>query len=641
MGREAVKKNDYRGAAELFELVLSERSRVEQVRWEYAQILYTLERFSEASPIVEGLIESQPNNMDYLILGGRVSLKLQEPSRAARYFEHAYLQQKAQDIIGTGDLLRNLVTALLESNRPDEAFVYLEKLHRLDPGDPQIPLQLARLARELEWADKAGTYYAAAIKGQSNSIPLMHEAAVFFQKSDQGERAVALWKRLLTLEPDNISYHQSLIDHYRLTDHPDDALPHLLVVVEKGGSSDPRLLLETARIYHGEQGQNDLALLYYERYLEVRPHDGVARQEAQEARNLFAQELLMLIENGQERLAWQKAETTTADPALLYTTMAENLPSAAKDSTAIAVLEKLYSVQPQNDRLALRLATLYTKTGQVAKAYEAYHRIDDSTLKDYSYHLRLAELELLSGYDLAGLATLSKALSMQPGNDELRIRCVRLAGELGRLDEMERFAATVNSRPLKRDQMELITAYAQGLSRNGLYDSGLQLLKEAALIPGLSERQQEDVELLRAQLLLRRGDPLGAESLVRQRVAGSVEVGDRTVALFMEFLLRRGSPAEARMAGEALASSAFTYQESSPALNSDRLDIFLASIRLLAAEGNPEKGISDLSRKLWETDKAGEHDVRNRLALELSRLYLNLGQRRQCLQLIRRLEQNG
>ena len=83
--------------------------------------------------------------------------------------------------------------------------------------------------------------------------------------------AARYWQRILQREPDNVTAHSRLADIFETEGQPQEALPHLIFLVNHD-STNIALLARVGLAYE-RVSQPEKALTFYRRYLEKRPED--------------------------------------------------------------------------------------------------------------------------------------------------------------------------------------------------------------------------------------------------------------------------------------------------------------------------------------------------------------------------------
>jgi len=646
MGREAVRDGKYGAAANYYILLLKEKPQIEEARWEYCKILMQLGRHTEASTLLEGLIEDDPYRLEYLWLAGQAALAAGEYNRAVRYLGQVYSQQpEGEEGVA---VLQGLIRALMALGREENAFVLMEQLRLRTPDDDELQLELARTARKLGHDEKAAEYYSMLVADENLDREAVIEAATLFADVGREEEAAFLWQALLHDDPKNKEYHQRLLVLYRKAGKQTETLPHLLALLDENDETNPELLLETARVYGGNQGRPDKAVGYYEHYLRLHPDDGIATGELQQARKRIATELLAIVENDGAEQLWQDLSHFTVNRLAIFQLMAEQLEQQGKNAALIKVLEIIYRQPGSNtDELALKLAELHAATGDVEAAYSFYSKISRSDLLTASSYKKKGELALLLGYDVAALDSLMLALAMQPSALSLRAECLRLAGQLGFAGRVEELARDRVQLPLSVDRLPLYLAYFDALHHTGMLSEAEFFASRLLEQQWLSDRDRRRINLERAGNLKAMGSIFASQQVLRSMLTSSDSPDPGVMAALIEQAVEVGTVQD----GRALLAYYVEWPGNGNWKNrydAESVKLFLAYIHLLAEEDDVKGATEELEQYL-ETHQqntavgkeSGADTVLLDSEVELCGLYLRTGEKRKCLARIQQYEQKG
>jgi len=262
--REFVHRRDYILAAKTYAELLKLKPLVEEIRWEYCNVLVELNDWISASELIENLLETDDSRDDYLLLAGKISVENKEYKRAVEYYSRVY------DADPTGPLsitaLKGLIDGLEGFGKKDAAFPLMERLYQRTPNDKELLQKLAGTAQDLGDLAKAKEYYAALVGQFSTDESTLMRASSAFEKSGAEKDALAIWEKYLEKHPGYIPFHKKIADYYMLIGKSRSALPHILYMIEKGVEDDD-LLLVAGRILLHDEGRPDKALQYLEQYV--------------------------------------------------------------------------------------------------------------------------------------------------------------------------------------------------------------------------------------------------------------------------------------------------------------------------------------------------------------------------------------
>ncbi|WP_159441229.1 tetratricopeptide repeat protein [Desulfopila aestuarii] len=327
--------------------------------------------------------------------------------------------------------------------------------------------------------------------------------------------------------------------------------------------------------------------------------------------------------------------------------MAEKLEKQDKRESLIQVLEIIYR-QPGNnsEELALRLKELYLATGRPEAAYLMYENITSARYLTYQFYRDKGELELQIGYDIAALTTLMHAMVLRPNNDKLRLECLELAGRLGSMEAMQELSRPLFNGSLQQKRLPLYQSYYNGLRLSGQFTAADVVAGQILDQSWLSISTRKALLLDRARDLMTMERLYQAERILRTQL---VEGRDKDPAIFAD-LIEDALLAGAGEDGKTLFNYYTEKSENSgwkTSYGEDGRAFFLSYVHLLVKEGRSAAAQTELENYLTGyRKKAAVHPSDTdeellRLELELCRLYLKIGNKKSCLDLVRRYEKNG
>ncbi len=326
--RQAARKGNFAGAASLYETLLAQRQGIEEARWELAKVYLHLKQWQRAGRLLDVLLEAVPERLDYLDAQGIAMVEQAHWGRAVELFTKVRSKNPA-DMVA----VRGLVRALLAQGRKDEALAPLEAAYRLDPENPRLRLELARLAYELGHYEMARPHLVALAASPDAATDLLLMAARLHDRLGLENLAVKYWERVVARQSDNDEARRRLAFYFEKAGHFREALPHLLAL-KRLHPDDPSLLL---RIGKGlaASAKPEEALPYLEPYATARPGD------------VEALELLVNVYAG-----------------------------LGKKSEVLANLERFLAAKAEPDSRKLKQAArLYDAAGRFGDAVTAYRRL--------------------------------------------------------------------------------------------------------------------------------------------------------------------------------------------------------------------------------------------------------------------------
>jgi tetratricopeptide (TPR) repeat protein len=224
---------------------------------------------------------------------------------------------------------------------------------------------------------------------KQNAIDLFHKAANFFSREGFSLKALALYKKILNINPSD----------------PDSLYSLGELNEEKGLTTDAiKYYLATADSL-SKEGKKEKLLDIYDKILALSPANIPLRNKVAE---IYSKEGLM-----------SEASKQYFQIAMLY---------AEKGDTekSIGYYQKVLDAQPLNREAILGINYLYERTGNLEKAIEQIKEAINLFPQDTDIHLRSAEIHIMTGRFDEAREDLRKVTEIEPAN----IKARRLLGDI-------------------------------------------------------------------------------------------------------------------------------------------------------------------------------------------------------------------
>lgn len=633
-GRDLARQGKYVIAAEYYKELILRKPQIEEAKWEYCKVLFKLEEFDVAAPLLESLIEANPYQDDYIAMAGHVALQKGEYNRAANYLGQVYTR-KPEGEQGV-NALEGLVEALQQLGKAENAFILMEQLRQRSPKNTILLHKLAKSAYQQGLVEKSTDYYELLLEKSEEDEELLKEIAEMLSTAGKKQSAAMVWRRLLVIDPENIRYHKKMIAFYLDAGQKKEALPHILSVLKNDRYFEPSLLLTTARIYVAELGRSDKALRYYERYLRLVPTDKAAAQELQKARITVAGNLVVIVENDGAEMLWKDLQKVTENRLALFNLMADNLQKADNSQSLIKLLEIIFQNTRDKDKVAVQLSELYAAKSDLEKSYKYLSSVKDTSRFSADYFLKKAKIEKIIGKDVDAFYSLKRAWEIAPGTSGLTSRVLSQAGQLGLLQELFEIGKPLVTSSLTRVNFSLYLNYIDGLRLNGQFSSAEALYSRMLNTDWADENYRRKILLHQAQTLKLMGAQFDSEKTLRTLL---VDGGEQQAVVLQ--LLNNAIETGAIEDGWALFRfyakdfDGNSWQNKND-LNSQKL--FAAYIDLLEAEEEYATAIDEIELYLAQKRSDAEAEQHSRLlerfSKELCGLYIKNGEYQKCLSLL-------
>lgn len=451
---------------------LGYKPRDAQTRLRLVRLLTAQGKLGEAIVEHERLVRSAPGEPRYVTGLAQTLLESGQRARAL-----ALLKQTAARFSGDARVARALLDVYARWGEVDRAREMVERLARLEPGDPS---HLITLGQELlQEGDEAGSKaaFARALERATDRASAHASLGEIFLDHEQPDRALEHFEQAVRLAPDSLSYARGLAEALERTRRFADAEAQWKKVMELAGSD--RLARREARrrivLLWANSGDLRGKLRELERAFGMPPSDGSAAPAPKVAPDLEAGRMLaegyralatagrraradatltrateqvlmrlLALAPGDldamialERLRASRGDLRgasevlekliAADPASAPAYLAQLAQYAQldyRDAEALAYAERLAALAPNDPAAHTRLAELYRARQDIPRAAHSLERALELDPNAHASALELAELWLATGQNQRADGLLRRVLAGSP-DDELVRRAAR------------------------------------------------------------------------------------------------------------------------------------------------------------------------------------------------------------------------
>ena len=499
-------------SASLYEKLLELKPNIEEAVWEYCDVLLRTGNLDTANSYISVLLEKEPNDENYLLTAGAIAKARKEYQRAVRYFGQVYERNPVGE---TGNqALEGFAQALVALGKKKQVFPLLEKLATQHPDDISLVHQLAFIAADLGYEEMGRKWFLKLLDQPEVDDSVLYRAVPLFNRPEDRSRRISLWAEYLNRHPEYLPFRENLLRAYIELNNYKGSLEQLDELITRS-EEKAAYQLQAAQICIKHLNRPDLALNYYEHYLSGHPQDPEVNQRVVELRMILANDFLSIVENNGAWLLWRDLAHIAPNRIEIYRNMAALLEKEGKVEPLIEILEILAEQNPMDQENLLRLARLYQAHGRFSEALATTQRIP-SKIRDSSKVSTMLEADLATilGKNRIALNALLKACSIDPMDQELRIRCLQLAGNLGRAELLIPLF-TGNGGSAKGKDLSLKLAFLEAIEKNGLISLYEKYSARFAEEFGESSKENGLLLLNRAQMYSTRGSYRKAEGLLR------------------------------------------------------------------------------------------------------------------------------
>jgi tetratricopeptide (TPR) repeat protein len=455
VARAHVRLGQEKEALKIYAHLLAIHPELIEARWEWAQLLLAMERYTEAESNLEILLETKPDNLAYQQAQGILLLVTGRMQRAVFYLARVWAGDNERFDVGM-----RLYQSYMSLGETQKALPVLEVLHRKKPDDLVLQQALFRLYVNQGNDQQAQALGASLANAPDAPFDLILLVAQVHDRVGLSHLAAEYWQKIILLKQDNITAHARLATYYSEQGRGAEALPHLL----HGYGKDPKNSLMAGRIGSIYAGQNDYgqAIPFLEQFLLAYPDDAgktlVLAQSYQalgsleNSSRLFSRYLELVtdptdeirlqaaqvfVETGEKKKAVSQYQNLVAkggDGEKHLLSLAKNLAASGRYDEALKRWQQIAAAQPQDLTSRLEIAALFEKLGrrdQMVSMLQEIHALDAT---NYLVALRLAEYYFLQGRDQEGWQLFTPLLEMEffsPDYLAIRARIFHFLGLAG------------------------------------------------------------------------------------------------------------------------------------------------------------------------------------------------------------------
>jgi tetratricopeptide (TPR) repeat protein len=343
-----------------YELLLQEKSTVDEARWEYASLLEQEKRWQQAGKELDTLLVHNPGNRKYLLARARVSLQEGLTEQAIKQYGQLYEGCPAgADAL---EALTGLITALDRQGNKAAQLPLLELLLLRKPGDLFLLKRTGALALALGQAEKTRDLLIKPLREHPDDADLLRLLAHAEERLNNPGHAACFYQELVAVLPGDVQANSWLSKYYQTLGNLEMALVHVRRQLKfDPGNAD--LILQAARLYD-RMGRFGKALDYFYLYLELVPGNQNAIKQRNHTRKKLAFNLIALVENRKVEQLWKDLQEMTRDREGVFQQLADWFRKQGKQVELTEVLLLLYRQHPDNQKIYQELATLLEKQGR-------------------------------------------------------------------------------------------------------------------------------------------------------------------------------------------------------------------------------------------------------------------------------------
>jgi len=327
-------------------------------------------RLKEAIDLYKNLLELNPNNVQVLVLTGKIYLKVKKPKVAAPFFEHANKIMPENP-----DILTNMGKSHMQLGSYAKAKeIYNQVLEKNRDHIPTI-LNLAKLNKLESNFDQAILLYKGVIEKQPDSIIALNNLANVYQEKGMIDESLILYTKALEVNPQSTKLRMNYANILQIDGKFDEALEEYrkaLSINPKFTAVYKNLADLYPKIYSYEKALKEIETLF---------KSGVNIPEILLSAGILA------INNSDFKLSKKilaKNHELFPDHYESLYQLGISYHQSGYFKKALIAYEKAYAIKENSDILLYAMAKAYTDTKQDKKALEFLHKAVEINPNNYT-----------------------------------------------------------------------------------------------------------------------------------------------------------------------------------------------------------------------------------------------------------------
>jgi tetratricopeptide (TPR) repeat protein len=336
-------KKKYALAQKQYEQLLQKKNNVELARWEFVNLLISIEKWERASTELAALLNAAPQRRDYQLAEAEILLGLGDAVAAEKRFADLYAYSCSTDAVR---VLQGYITSLEKQKKTRQIIPLFEKLIKLTPEDLSLQKKYAEILYQTHQLNKAIFVLLQLTKKYPRDIDLLSKLAELYTARANKEQAAICWQQLIGIAPNNLKANRELVAYYKEAANASMQLRHTerLFSLQPYNFTLLRQIADLQRNIH----RPDLALESYNRLAAYFPTDSSILAEREKTVDEVADQLLTLLHNNGSGKLWTTLVRSPKDKKVVYKTMADILRVNGAQDALLEVLLVLSQEEQEN-----------------------------------------------------------------------------------------------------------------------------------------------------------------------------------------------------------------------------------------------------------------------------------------------------
>jgi len=282
--------------------------------------------------------------------------------------------------------LRGAAAIYLRNENNQKAVTLLEKLIALEPGDRQAHVDLGAAYAATSQPDRAEAQFREALRLKPDDPGALTGLGNLYEKKGDDDRAIPFLTQAIKFAPQVFEPRFVLGSAYNRLGRYTEARTELEAALRLGGAESPEIYYQLARAY-GNLGMVEQRRTMLAKFSELTSKGKTATENQRSAARLLQE--------------------------------AESLIAAGKLQDAVANLQRAQFLQPTNDHILFRLASVEYDLKDYSSARSNVQQAIQIAPSEWVYHFLLGLTEADSGRFLQARTSLEVAAQLNPSRAEI------------------------------------------------------------------------------------------------------------------------------------------------------------------------------------------------------------------------------
>lgn len=444
-------------ASEKISLVLAENPENAKAHMLNSMILIRQEKLAKAEETLQGVLQKDPGMVDAYIMLARLMESQSRPDEA-----EALLKKGLSRTDHNPSLLIHLANLYERQQQLAKTESTYKSLVSSYPDENEYVLRLAKFYERNDMVEKAEGVYKDMINKEPETVGHRAQLAFFYETQKERDNAIRTIETAINDMPEELGLQLLLAEIYSRDEQIDTALATYKNLVENHDASPEAITARNAmaRIYYFQK-KTDVAMKELEIILAENPRDFdahflkgtilLSQGQGMDAVNEFRVVVEEEPENPNGYVQLARAHLLNKDKALAINNLKKAVETAPRHQQsldlllsvlvsdkayddAIYILKDIVKKDSEHTLAMSRLGDIQMMQGNTDKARQTYEKLKNAAPKSPEGYVKMSAVYRAEKDMDGALATLNKALDLQPRNLRILSLVIRQHLTMGQPD---------------------------------------------------------------------------------------------------------------------------------------------------------------------------------------------------------------